>query len=198
MTLPALDQSPVPTRTNRSVLMLLGLVLAVAGVLGLLVGFGGFGASAQRRPVLDPSTRSYAASHDWFWLIVAAAALIVAILALLWLRVQLTTNRVRSFELERDHSHGTTTLAAAAVERACAEELQSRRGIAKATAVVLGSEYDPRLALVVSLDGREPLRTVDHVVLTDFLPKIRQTLENAQLPVRIEYRLAGRLARATH
>lgn len=192
MTVPVLDKTPVPTRTNRSVLLFLGLLLAAAGLLGLIVGFGGFGSTARHRLVLDPATRAFPAEHDWFWLAVAVLALIVAVLSLLWLRAQLATDRLRSLELERDRSRGTTTLAASAVERACVEQLQSRRGIRRATATMLGTEYDQRLAVVVQLDGRETLRQIDTIVQADLLPHVRRVLESPELPVRVDYRLARR------
>lgn len=194
MTVPVLDTSPVPTRTNRSVLLFLGLLLTAAGLLGLVLGFGGFGVAARERPVLDQATRSFAAEHDWFWLVVALVALVVALLCLWWLRAQLSSDRLRSLELERDRSRGTTTLATSAVERACANELQSRRGIDRATATMLGTEYDQNVALVVQLDGREPLRHIDDVVHREVLPMVRRVLENPELPVRVDYRLARRIA----
>lgn len=190
MTLPTLDKTPVTTRTNRGVLLLVGLLLLGAGILGLVVSFGGFGTRTQHTPVLDPAARSFAAAHDWFWLALAVGVLVVVILTLLWLRAQLSTTRVRTITLEGDRSHGATSLAAAAVERACAEELQSHRGIGRARAVMLGDVYDQRIALFVSLDGRESLQVVDDVVLAQVLPKIRQALEAPELPMRIEYKLA--------
>lgn len=194
MTVPVLDTAPVPTRTNRSVLLLLGLLLTAAGLLGLVLGFGGFGAVARERPVLDQAARSFAADNDWFWLAAALVALAVALLCLWWLRAQLASDRLRSLELERDRSRGTTTLTTSAVERACANELQSRRGIDRATATMLGTEYEQKLALVVSLDGRESLRHIDGVVHTEVLPMIRRVLANPELPVRVDYRLARRVA----
>lgn len=193
MTVPALDTATATTRTNRSALLLLGVLLTAAGVLGLLVGFGGFGALTRTRPVLDEPVRTFVAEHAWIWLVVAVLALVVAVLSLLWLRAQLATDRLRSLVLERDRSRGTTTLAAAAVERACAYELQARRGIGRASASMLGSDCDQRLALVIHLDGRESLRHVDNVVQRDVVPKIRRVLENPGLPVRADYRLSRRL-----
>jgi hypothetical protein len=195
VTIPALDRTPVATRTNRSALALIGLLLLAAGVAGLVVSFGGLGAEARGESVLDPATRSFAATHDWFWIAVAAAALLVAILALLWLRAQLSTNRVRTMNLESDRSRGTTRLEVAALERACADELQSRRGIGRARAIMLGSGYAPRLVLFISLDGREDLGAVDRAVQSDILPKIRQALESPDLPVRIEYAMARQTGR---
>lgn len=196
MTLPTLDRTPVATRTNRGVLVLLGLLLLAAGAVGLVVSFGGFGVGRQERPVLDPSARSFAASHAWFWLAVAAAALLLTVLAWLWLRAQLSTSRVRTINLESDRSRGATRLDVSALERACADELQSRRGIGRTNALMLGSQYDPQLVLFISLDGRESLRVVDRAVQSEVLTKIRQALDNPDLPVRIEYKLAKQVTRA--
>ncbi|MEJ7704964.1 MAG: alkaline shock response membrane anchor protein AmaP [Geodermatophilaceae bacterium] len=195
MTLPALDRTPVATRTNRAGLVLLGLLLLGGGLIGLVVGFGGFGSSNQGRPVLDPVARDFAATHDWFWVAVAAGCLVVAALALLWLRAQLSTDRLRTLNLESDRSRGATTMTASAVERACAEVLQARRGVAQASAVMLGDDYDYRLVLSISLNGRESLRAVDDVVQAEVLPQIRNVLDSQDLPVRIEYQIATRVRR---
>jgi len=196
MTMPTVDQTPAATRTNRFALVLLGLLLLAAGVLGLVASFGGFGAEAQRSPFLDPTTRDFAASYDWFWLAVAVAALIAAVLALLWLRAQFSTSRVRSLPLESDRSRGATTLKISALERACVDELESHRGIGRANAVLVGDAYRQTLILSVSMDGRETVRAVDEMVRSEVLPKIRQALDDTTLSVRVEYKLATRPTRA--
>lgn len=187
--MPAIDRAPVATRTNRGALLLLGLLLLAAGVLGLLVGLGGFGALRRAKPVLDPSTTSFADGHWWFWLAVAAAAVLTALLSLWWLRAQVATDRVRTIDLEPDRSRGATSLEVSALERACVQELESKRGIGGAGALTLGSGHEQQLVLRISLDGREPLRAVDAEVESDVLPKIRQVVGNPELSVRIEYRL---------
>ncbi len=198
MTLPALDRTPVATRTNRLGLLLLGLLLLAGGVVGLVVSFGGFGTGPQGKAVLDPIVRSFAAANDWFWLALAAAALLVAILAMLWLRAQLSTSRLRTINLEPDRSRGATSLEVSSLERACSDELTSRRGIGRAGAIMLGSHHDQRLALFISLNGRESLRVVDGEVQSQVLPKVRQTLDNPELPIRIEYKLATNPVRVPH
>lgn len=197
MTVPVLDTAPVPTRTNRGALLLLGVLLTAAGLAGLLVGLGGFGAAARSQPVLPADVRVFVADHGWIWLVVVAAALLVALLSLAWLRTQMASERLRSLELERDRSRGTTTLAASAVESGCTHDLESRRGIDRASAALLGTDYDYRLSLVVYLDGREPLGRIDYLVQTEVLPRIRRVLEKPELDVRIDYRLARRPVRAT-
>ncbi len=176
-------------------LVLLGLLLVGGGLVGLVASFGGFGASNQGRAVLDPTARDFAAAHDWFWVVVAAVCLALAALALLWLRAQVSTQRLRELNLESDRSRGVTSLAASAVERACADVLRSRRGIAKASALMLGDDYDHRLILSISLDGREPLRAVDEIVQSEILPQIRNVLDSQHLSVRLEYKIASRLRR---
>ena len=195
MTQPRVDPTPASTRTNRSVLLFLGLLLTIAGGCGLAVSFGGFGVPAQQRGVLEPA-RSFAAMHDWFWLVMAAACLVIAVLALLWLRAQLATDRLHTIDVEADTSRGATSLAASAVERACSAELQSRRGIARADAVMLGTTYDQRLALHIALDGRESLRVIHAGVQSDVVPKIRSAVDNHVLPVAIEYTIARQIPRS--
>lgn len=192
MTVPVLDATPVPTRTNRGVLLLLGLMLAAAGLLGLFIGLGGFGNTIRRRPVVTTNTLAFVSDHAWIWLVVAVVAILVTLLSLAWLRAQLASDRLRSLELERDRSRGTTTLAASAVEDGCVRELQSQRGIGRATATLLGNAHDYRVALVVHLDGREPLGRVDGLVQSEVLPHLRQVLERPELDVRIDYRLVRR------
>lgn len=190
MTLPAVDRAPAVTRTNRSGLLVIGVLLLAAGVVGLVLSVGGFGSTAAERPVLDPDVRTYAAEHDWFWLVVGAVALLAAYLGWRWLRTQLSTTRLRRLDLETDRSRGATTLQAGALESAAAEDIAARRGVADADALLLGSRDEPRLVLFVTLDGRESLRAVDATVQSEVVPRIRRAVDIADLPIRVEYRLA--------
>lgn len=197
MTLPAVDRTPAATRSNKTGVLLAGLLLLVAGGLGLAVGWRAFGTQRAGQPVLDPTVRTFAAEHDWFWLAVAGVALVAAVLGWRWLRVQVATTTLRRLDLEADRSRGATVLQAGALQSAAADDLTRRRGIADADARLVGSRHEPQLVLSVTLDGREPLRAVDAEVRAEVVPRIRQAMDQADLPVRLEYRLAPRPYRRT-
>ena len=72
----------------------MGLLATAAGALGIAANVGLFGDDRASAPVIDAATQSYAASHDWYWPVVAGVAVLVLLLALRWLLVQLRHDTV--------------------------------------------------------------------------------------------------------
>lgn len=194
-TLPRVDRTPRTTRTNRIVLGLLGLLLLAAGAGGLALGLGAFGSERAGRAVISSDVTD-AADNRWFWPLVALGAAILTVLAVLWLLAQTRTDRVRSFDVEPDRSRGRTLLRTSAVTDAVAEELGGHRGVSRAHASMRGSASAPELLLRTSLDGRTSARDVAERVVTETVPRTRQALDVAELPVRLEMRLATRSRRS--
>jgi hypothetical protein len=62
-------------RTNRIMLILLGLALTAAGVAGALAGFGGFGEATKHDILIAGQLSDYFGRHgDWLWPVIAVAA----------------------------------------------------------------------------------------------------------------------------
>jgi hypothetical protein len=190
-TLAPTSRAPGTRRANRGVLALIGLVLLVAGAAGIAAGAGLFGDSFKKTKVIDQDYRDWVASHDWFWLAVAAGSVLVALLALRWLLAQATTTRLSHLDIEPDRSAGRTVLSGGAVTGAVTAEIEGYRGISGASAHLLGTRGAPTLLIHATLDGRGDPAEVRRRIETDAIAHARQALDEPDLPVRLELRLAG-------
>jgi len=192
--LPAVDRFPGATRRNRWTLSLLGILLLAAGGAGAALGLGAFGARNKARTVIDTSVQDVA-DRWWFWVAVAALGLLIALFALSWLRVQLRSNRLGSFDLEVDRSRGETTLASSAVTDAVSDEVAAYGGVRQATARMSGSPDAPTLNVTATLDGRRPTGELADRIVGGAVAHARQALDMPQLATRVELRLASRRRR---
>jgi hypothetical protein len=188
-------RTPGARRANRAVLAVLGLLLLAAGATGLAAGLGAFGADVRTRQVIPSAIRDWASRHDWFWILVAAGCILVALLALRWLLAQASTSRIGELELESDRRRGRTVMTGRAVTDAVAGEIGSYRGVGGVRASLLGDRAAPTLLVRATLDGRADPAAVSTRIQTDAVPHTRQALEMPDLPVRLELRLAARSRR---
>lgn len=176
---------------NRTVLTVLGLFLLAAGVVGLIVSLGGYGAARSTGPVLPEQVRSFAAEQPWFWWAVAAGCGVVALLALRWLLAQLSTDRVGHLDLTEDDREGLTTLHAGAVTAAVEAEVRAVRGVSGASAHLRGQGRQ-RLALTVDLTDRADIAEVRRHLEEETVPHLRQALDDPAFGVEIELRPGAR------
>jgi hypothetical protein len=172
---------------NRIVLTLLGLLLVAAGGLGLALSLGAFGEWRTTYPVLPEEVSSFPDEQPWFWWAVAGAALVTALLALLWLMAQLRTDRVSRIDRTTDAKDGYTTLHAGALTRAVEDEVTGLAGVTSASAHV---HYRPRLGLSVTVDMTDSadidaLRTR---LEDDVVAHVREAVDEPELPVEVELR----------
>jgi hypothetical protein len=178
-------------RGNRARLSLLGLILLVLGGLGLAAGFGAFGSSVAQRPVLTDDVRTFPEEYAWFWWAVAAVLLGIALLALRWLLIQLRTDRVTTLSIDRS-GQGETLLRGSALRDVVEEELESFRGVGRASASLRGRADRPTCRVAVVLDGRGNVADVRDQVESTTVPHLRQALEDEDVPVDVRLRLAPR------
>jgi hypothetical protein len=190
-TLASATRMPGARRANRVVLALLGLLLLAAGSAGLAAGLGAFGAGVRTRMVLPSATREWMSGRAWCWLLVAAGCIVVALLALRWLFAQASTGRIGELELESDRRGGRTVLAGRAVADAVAEEIDSYRGVRRASAYLLGNHAAATLVVDATLDGRADPAEVRARIQSDACTHARQALKMSDLPVRLQLRLAA-------
>lgn len=172
---------------NRTVLVLLGLLLVAPGALGLVAAAGGRGPDLGSAPVLPDALREVAADTWWFWPAVGAACLVVAALALRWLLAQLRTDHVGEMDLTDDPREGVTVLDGAAVATALTAEVAELPGVSGASARL----RDRRGALVdlrVDLDARADVALVRERIESEVVPHLRQALDQPDLPVTVELR----------
>lgn len=178
---------------NRAGLTLIGLLLLAAGVGGLLLGTGVFGADLVTSPVLPDRVRTLAAEAPWFWWAVAAGCLLLAVLGARWLLTQLRTDRSGQMDLTADPTDGLTHLHAGALTTAVEEDATTVRGVTGASAHLL-DRHGQRLQLVVDLADYADITDVRTGLEEQVVPHLRQALDT-DLPVEIELR-PGRTGRS--
>jgi hypothetical protein len=173
--------------TNRTGLVLVGLLLAAAGVLGLVLSYGGFGAEQTGRPVLPVAWRERLAADPWWWWVLAGVALLVALLGLSWLLAQLRTDRVGRLELPPGGRDGRTVLHAGALCDAVAADARTVAGVGGASARLSG-ERRHRLQLIVDLTDRADVAEVWRDLSEQTVPRARRVAGDPGLPIDVELR----------
>jgi hypothetical protein len=181
-------------RLNRAVLTVLGLLLSAGAVTGLALGAGARGASAAHRPLLDPEIGAYVDREPWFWWVVAATGIVVALLALTWLLAQARTDRVRQVELTAGDPGGATVVQAGAVTEAVEQEVGSYLGVANASARLRGGRTH-RLDLTVEVSHAADFAELRNRLQQHTVVSLRQVLDAPDLPVHVQLRPAPEPAR---
>ncbi len=172
-------------RTNRGVLGLTGLLLAGVGGAGLLAGVGALGDQLPEQPLFDNPVAEFVGRNGrWLWPVLALGAVLLAVLALLWLRRQLVPDRAGDLTLGAG-PQGRTKLSSAALTDAVAAEIGSYRGVDSARARLHGDSEDPELAVSVTLEDRGDLADVRRRVETQALTHARQAL-GRDVPLRLD------------
>ncbi|MEV4455934.1 alkaline shock response membrane anchor protein AmaP [Microbispora sp. NPDC049633] len=183
---------------NRIGLALCGLVPLVAGGLALARALGAFGGAAARRPVLDAGTRSFAATTPWFWPVLAAVGVVLALIGLAWLLALLRVDRLHRLRLESGTA-GVTEVDAHPASEALAEQVSAYPDVRRAHAVLRGPSEHPRLDLGVSAAEPADLGALVTRLHDEAVPNLRTTLGLHRLPAMVRLHLTGgHRTRATH
>jgi hypothetical protein len=173
--------------TNRTVLVLIGLVLLTAGVGGLLLSFDLIAGGTERWLVVSDLVAGFATSTWWLPWAVAAAAVVAAMLGLWWLLAQFRVDWPGQLDLTGDRPDGTTTLTASALTDAVEDDAASIRGVTGASAN-LRSRPTRRLDLTVNLAAFADLGEVRRSLEQQTAARTRQVIDQPNLPIRIELR----------
>jgi hypothetical protein len=183
-------------RTNRITLLLLALLLIAAGLDAGAASLGRYGRTTQHsRLMANPTGRFFGAQGAWLWLVVAAAALIVVILALRWLAAVLfSTDRSGDLLIAPGGRPGRTILAAGALTDAVGGEIDSYRGVDTARARLIGDPGRPRLVVTAILEETADLAALRHRIETEALTHARTALGNPALPVQLDLTVTTRRA----
>ncbi len=183
--------NPRADRANRIVLALLGVVLLIAGATGLAIGLNLAGDDVAAHALLPASVTDFVTvNHSWFWPTVVGAAVLLALLGLLWVTAQLRSDRVSRLELATDPAAGSTMLLSRAILDAVGNEIADYAGVWKATARLTGRPSRPRLVLKVTVEPGADLGAVRRQVESEAIAHVRAALETA-VPVRIEFAVAS-------
>jgi hypothetical protein len=178
-------------RRNRAGLTLLGLLLAGSGGYGLARGWGVFGDDAAAEPLLSESWRSFVARNEnWFWPAAALASLLVAVIALRWLRAQLASAAPRRVDLTHHGDGGTTVVAPTGAAAALARDVERYGGVSRAVARLSGDGDAPEIDLRVHVADSCNVPALRRRIEDDALPRFRRALELDKVDTNIEFRLA--------
>jgi hypothetical protein len=173
--------------TNRTVLVLIGLVLVAVGVGGLLLSLNVVGGGIGRGRVVPDPVAGFLTGTPWLPWAAAAAALVIALLGLWWLLSQFRVDWPTQLDLTGDRRDGTTALAAGALTDAVEDDAASIRGITAASAS-LRSQPTRRLDLTVDLAAYADLGQVRGRLQQQTVTRTRQVIDQPDLPIWIEVR----------
>jgi hypothetical protein len=178
-------------RGNRVGLTIVGLALIVAAVAALTRGLGLWPAllGDAADPVTNQRVRAFAADHLWFWLALAAVAILIALLALRWLIVQTRTEAIGAIRLEPDSRHGGTTVPAGTLTAALRDDLGESPYVRRTHATLNGPPARPRLALAVTLEPNADLTAAERRI-EEALDRLRRAMETDRLTTTVMIRTA--------
>jgi hypothetical protein len=174
-------------RLNRTVLLLLGLLLIAVGGYGLARGFGAFGQDPADDATLSDTVVDFAARNtEWFWPAVALGALLLAYLALRWFQAQIPVPQtVRQIDLTKDSTRGTTRARAGGVARALAADVDRQEGVSSAKARFVQRDGRADLEVVAEIFDDADLEDVRRHIEERALARFRRTLEPEDMRVHL-------------
>lgn len=179
-------------QANRTLLIMLGLLLLLAGAAGLALSFEAFGAGAADSPVIPDRLSQFIADNPWYWWAVAAVAIVVALLTLRWLIAQLHTTRLSHLDVEPDRTNGETVLRGGAIADGVEHEVQGFLGVQDASLRLQGTPASHRYHLTVDLDDRADVDAVRTRLATQTVPNMRRALDFEEPAIDILLVLADR------
>ncbi len=180
-----------PSRLNRSLLAVVGLLLLAAGATVLTIGLGPLPAAPLG---IGPDTAllpTQPTLEGWEPYAAAAAGTLLGLLALRWLLAQARRRPPDSiWHLDRSPTApGSTALPTSAAAAAIAHDITTYRGVDTATATLAGSHSAPTVHLDVAIETRASVADLRHRITTEALPRLRTALQLDQLPAQLVLRL---------
>ncbi len=174
---------------DRSLLVLIGLVLLALGVLVALLSYGVFGADRAGRPLLDPVVVDVLRAEPVVARVVAiVAGLALLVLGLTWTARSLRPERRPDLVLDRGPATAVTVSSAAAAD-ALAAQATTLPGVGRARARLVGSEDAPAMRLSLWLADDADVRDVLDRLGRQVLTPARESLGLAALPVAVRLEL---------
>lgn len=174
---------------DRSLLVIIGLIVLAVGVLVALLGYNVFGSDPAGRPLLDPVVVDAMRAQPLIARIVAiAVGLLLLLLGLTWTARSLRPERKPDLVLDRGPQTAITVSASAAAD-ALAGQAAALPGVGRAKARMVGTEDAPALRVSLWLtddaDVRDVLDRLDRQVLSS----ARSSLGLGALPVAVRLEL---------
>lgn len=179
---------------NRFLLLLLGLVLATAGGLGLAAGEGAFDDLDSPGSVYDDARAEIVDDPDLWYAVILGVSGLVLLLSLVWSYRQFASRpggpHLSTVVLHADR-RGRTTLEPARLARAIAADLETVDGVRDAKVHILSTGHEPTMRARLDVD-----RSVDPDALLErtepALERAAQSFDAQRVIVRIRIDFAGR------
>ena len=179
-------------RTNRTALILFGLLVFAAGGAGMTASVGGFGQAFSHRSLFDNRVSAYIGHHEWVWYAAAGLCLIIILAALLWIAILLvSTDRADDIPIPVATHEGTTILLPAALTDALTREIGAYHGVEAVRGRIIGEADDPEIGLAVTASQAADLHALHQRIETEALAHAREALGKADLPVRLDLAVSG-------
>ncbi|WP_046494196.1 hypothetical protein [Streptomyces odonnellii] len=194
----------VPTKTNRVLLGLVGLVLLGSGLLTLTAGAGlyrrwgltppaGWPPATPHNVLVPRAEQARWTDQGWWWPTVIAGLALLVLLALVWLLSQHRRWRPRRLPV-RDTPRKAVSVSDHALNDALAADLRTLPGTRRGRARISGPPTHPQALIALTL---APGSTPEHV-LEDVSTAVEQARRSAgwdQLPSRVRLDVARHSAR---
>ncbi len=165
-------------RTNRTLLIVLAVLLIAVGLDAGAASIGGYGTGTKNSTLMDNPTGHYVGAHGvWLWPVIAVAALIIGLLALRWL-IALLFSTDRSGDLLIKSSTGAGRHPGQPrMTDAVVGEIEGDRGVDSAQARLIGDPDDPELVVRAVLEETADLTALRQRIETEALTHARQAVE---------------------
>jgi hypothetical protein len=178
-----------PARANRTLLITLGLVVAVAGAFALLTSYGVLSSYGLPTSGFDPHrpviTRT-ATPADWVPYVVTVVAILLGLLCLWFLARQARTRpKNRTWRLSGNTETGYTRLHAGTAIEPLLLELEDYPGVVAAAAWLSGGLDRPALFVRLRTDHQADLPALREEIHNQAIPRLRATLDLDELPTDI-------------
>jgi hypothetical protein len=174
---------------DRSLAVLIGLVLLAAGGLVALLSYGVLGAGRAARPLLDPLVVEALRAQPVVARVAAiAVGLALAVLGVVWAARSLRPESQPDLQL----AGGPDTrivVESAAVAEAVGQQAAALPGVGRARARLVGPEQRPALRLTLWLADDADVRAVLAALEDRVLAPARESLELDALPVAVRLEL---------
>jgi hypothetical protein len=174
---------------DRSLVLLIGLVLLATGTLVALLSYGVFGAGRAARPLLDPIVVDALRVQPLLAQLVAiGTGLLLAVLGVVWAARSLRPESRPDVHLAAGPDTRIVVESAAAAE-AISTRAAALPGVGRARARLVGPEDRPALRITLWLADDADVRAVLAALEEQVLAQARESLELAVLPVAVRLEL---------
>lgn len=183
-------------RLHRGVLLFIGLVILAAGLGGLFAGTGVLGHAIEHQHLYSSRTSRFVGQHgNWVWPLAAVVSIVIALLALRWLKAQGTSPKTRTVRIPSRLKQGRTTVEGGALTSAITREIESYRGVRAAHARLMGDSHTPRLQLSVIVDNTVRLSEMRMRIDAQAIARARAALAPVPLSTVIDYDVSTKAPR---